>query len=677
MSTKSSKIKNIVTVNAYDKKYYVLKNREFTPLNKLTYNSANLVASYINSHDLITASLEVSRSVPQEDIADVIEIKAYEELGLDQAEEYIIRYTERAGEGDVRTFDLFVVEPEILESTFSEVVHETKYIDLLIPAPLLYRSLYDKELLASEGVHCFIYFGENDTFVTFYRNGQYLYSKSIEYSLEQIYDKYCELVGERVNEEQFFNILETEGLKTIHADYQQNLMKLFGDIFIQINDIVIYAKRAYDLTKIDQMFIGSVKGPIAGLDEYSENYLGLQSSELIFDFGLESSEWYTDQLQSMLAVSAVGYLENVDSVVNLTIFERAPAFHKRASGQFIIATLLAIMAGISYPIYFLVGSYMNDATNMVLTQNESKLNRETTKYKGILSAKKREIKRLDGKIANLSKIYHVKERTLTAIYNKKVNYQLRSDFIAGLSNLFHHYNIYLARINSIDKKFNFAIYSQDEKNITELVKYISLHYMDKIKSINIEMISTMAYTADKYAKEKNIDTKKLEEINDKIAGLSKKLTEEKTKMTMMEKMKEDTLLMEQLDSEKTLAERISTEQGDRIVTPEKSETGQIKKTSESNVKSAKLLIDELWKQKRESLTSQLAKQKKEIKKLKLSIEKKKSELSKAMESIKIDKEDKTLIEMATVGTNAHSLDNGRDINEDKKYFTGILKVELR
>jgi hypothetical protein len=73
----------------------------------------------------------------------------------------------------------------------------------------------------------------------------------------------------------------------------------------------------------------------------------------------------------------------------------------------------------------------------------------------------------------------------------------------------------------------------------------------------------------------------------------------------------------------------------------------------------------------------LVKQKRRIKELKLAIAEKKNELTKALESIKVDQEEKTLIAMATVGTNAHSLDNGRDIDAQKKYFTGILKVELK
>jgi hypothetical protein len=320
---------------------------------------------------------------------------------------------------------------------------------------------------------------------------------------------------------------------------------------------------------------------------------------------------------------------------------------------------------------------MNDATNMVLADNESKLKAEANKYKSILGTKKKEIKKLNSKIANLSKVYHSKEKTLTGIYDKKVHYNLRSDFIANFTDLFQKYDIHVGRIESNDKQFGFAIYASNEKDITELVQNISTKHMDRIKSINVEMISTMAYTAEKYAKEKKIDVKGLEKINNEISVLSEKLKETVTKMSMMEKMKENSLLFEKLDSEKSLAERISTEQGDRMITPEKSNTSQIKETSEHNVKSAKMLIDDLWKQKKESLGSLLLEQKKEIEKLKLSIEEKKSDLDKALESIKIKGEDKTLIAMATVGTNAHSLDNGRDISDEKKYFMSILKVELR
>jgi len=256
-NSSKSVVKNIVTLNAYTDKKYIYKGDTYQPLNKLSYNTSNFITSYIGNKDLITTSVSISRSIPNEDIADILDIKAYEELGLDQATNYVISSTEVETSGEEREFHIFVSEPEVLDELFLPIKQQTKFIDLVLPAPLLYKALYRKEILQDNGTHCFIYFTRHDAFVTFYRNGEFLYSKSIDFSLELIYDKYCELVGEKVDEKEFFTILESEGLKTAKSEYQQNFMKIFSEVFITINDIIIYAKRAFQLETIDHMFIGS------------------------------------------------------------------------------------------------------------------------------------------------------------------------------------------------------------------------------------------------------------------------------------------------------------------------------------------------------------------------------------------------------------------------------------
>ena len=89
-----SSVKTIMTVNAYTDKYYVFKNDTFQPLNKLSYNTSNYMTSYLSNKDMINTTVHLSRSIPEEDIADILDIKAYEELGLDQASDYIISSTE-------------------------------------------------------------------------------------------------------------------------------------------------------------------------------------------------------------------------------------------------------------------------------------------------------------------------------------------------------------------------------------------------------------------------------------------------------------------------------------------------------------------------------------------------------------------------------------------------------
>ncbi|MFT7879828.1 MAG: hypothetical protein ABXS91_05470 [Sulfurimonas sp.] len=437
---------------------------------------------------MITTTVYISRSIPEEDIPDIIDIKAYEELGLDQAKDYLISYTETKESGEEREFHIFAVEPETLDSDFLPIKEETKYVDLLTPAPLLYKALYKKEILDDNGTQCFVYFTKFDAFVTLYHNGEFLYAKSIDFSLETIYDKYCELIGEQVEEKEFYNVLEQEGLKTTREGYQENLMKIFGEVFITINDIIIYAKRAFELERIDQMFIGTAKGPVIGLDDYSQNYLGLQSSEFNFNYHIECEEWYTDQLQYLMLLNAFDYLEDELSIVNLTRYPRPPSFVNRASGQFIISTFAAVSVGLAYPLVYLVGSYINDASSYALKLQNDKVSKEAQKYKKVLGEKKAIITELDNKIAKLSANYQAKTKTLTSIYDKKVNYRLKSGIFHTMAEELHKYGVHVEQMKSDNDTIWLSLVSSEDRKLTELIKYISDNHFQEIDQIDIELI---------------------------------------------------------------------------------------------------------------------------------------------------------------------------------------------
>jgi len=491
-NSSESTVKNVVTLNAYTDTGYAFKNDIFKPLDKLTYNTSNYITSYVNNKDIISTTVNVSRSIPEEDIPDILDIKAYEELGLDQANSYIISSVEVETEAEEREYHIFVAEPESLDELYLPIKEQTKYVDLIVPAPLLYKSLYTREILQDNNTHCFVYFTQNDAFVTIYENGQYLYSKSIEFSLEQIYDKYCESIGEKVDENEFFTILESEGLKTTNNDYQQNFMKIFAEVFITINDIIIYAKRAFNLDTIDQMFIGSERGPVIGLDDYSQNYLGLHSSDFNFNYNVTSEEWYTDQLQYLMLLSSLDYMEDDSSLVNLTMYPRPPSFVNRASGQFIISTFAAVSLSLAYPLVYLVGSYVNDAKIYALTLENNKLTAESNKYKKILSEKKAQIKVLDDKIKVLSDTYNGKAKTLSSIYDKKVNYRLKSETFHTIASELDKFEVNVDMIKSDVDTLWLSMVSTDDRKFTEVIKYISDTHFDEINEIDIKRIQKEA-----------------------------------------------------------------------------------------------------------------------------------------------------------------------------------------
>jgi len=488
-STEEKSFQSIVTIDSYNHRFYLYRNDALRSVEKIQFKRQNYYTTFVANKDLIISPLDISRNIPDEDIAGALEDKAYDELGLDPATEYLFQYREIEGTGEGRKFQVFVLDRSLYDSLFAEVREEIKYIDLVVPAPLLYQPLYDNTILERKKVHCFLYFTHYDTTLTFYRDGEYLYSKSIQYTLKNLYDRYCEIAGKTVDEKQFFRIFQKEGVKTTHLEFQQNLTKLFNEVFITINDIVIYTKRAYNVDVIDHMYIGSELGPISGVEEYAQNYLGLYSSSMIFDFKIKSDEWYVDQYHPMMVRITERYLEDAEGMINFSQNPRPPAFHKRASGQFILSLVAAILLASAYPLYFLVSSYLIDLKNYQLTKEEHQLAAEVRKYRSILGRKKAKIKELDERIAQLQKSYNAKEKTLLSVYDKKVNYRLKSDQLAAFAAELSRFGLHSDEMTSNEDRYAISMLSDTDQNITALIKDLTEKYANDIARIDIERIT--------------------------------------------------------------------------------------------------------------------------------------------------------------------------------------------
>ena len=481
------KYKKIITVNPYIDEAYEYKKQTLKSIDKLEFSN-NFVISYVTNRDMIIASFDLGYEVDIDELDDLIYMKAYDELGLDPEKEYNIHHQKADADEQSNVYNLFVTEPEIIDRNLERTLEKTNYIDLLLPAPLLFQTLYTNQTIESIESHCFIYFTMQDAFVTIYKDGKFLYSKSLEYSLEQIYEKYCALTGDRVDKKEFFETLESEGLKATSTTYQQNLTKLFSEIFLQINDIIIYTKRAYNIETISKLFLGSIHSPIIGLGDYGYNYLGIPTFNLDFKFEMKNDEWYVDQFQYMMVQSGLDYLENPAKIVNLSTTPRPPVFSKRASGQFIIATLLSSLAALAWPISYLLISYTNDATNLILTSKNDDLKKIDDKYKKILGDKQKDIQSKKKELKTLTNIFDGKAKTLIAIYNKKVDYRLKSKFLFDFATDLTGHEVKVERISSYEDKYTLHMVSYDEKKLTKYIKFISKKYFDEISKIDIHRI---------------------------------------------------------------------------------------------------------------------------------------------------------------------------------------------
>ncbi|MCD8544741.1 MAG: hypothetical protein LRY52_07770 [Sulfurospirillum cavolei] len=114
---------------------------------------------------MISATIDISRNIPDSDLKDAIEIKVYDELALDTSVEYTITYSETDSKDTKnRSFNVFIVDAALIDAKLSPIKEKTRYIDYVTPAPFLIKALYSKNLLEPDGTHCFVLFSKKRRF---------------------------------------------------------------------------------------------------------------------------------------------------------------------------------------------------------------------------------------------------------------------------------------------------------------------------------------------------------------------------------------------------------------------------------------------------------------------------------------------------------------------------------
>ena len=473
---------SVLSVNPYKETYYEGVSNFITPTSSPEYSKDQLVVSYLHTKDFITAQIEISKNIPEEDLYDALTNKAYDELALDQAVEYKIQYIETFDnlDEDNRHFHVFIVDPLDLTNTFSNIAEKVKYIDFITPVPLLLKGLYTKEIIDTSGVHCFIYLQENDAFLTVYSEREFLYTKSIKFSFIDIHERFCELYGERIDYDDFLNFFTSENLRESQSDYKSYIIKLYKELFANINDILTYIKRAFEIEKIDHVYIGAQIQTVTQLDEMLEAELHIKTSAFNFDYGFENKETYIDQLHALLYLNANLPIDERYNC-NFTTYKRPPRFIHRDSGRLIIITIAAFALAFAYPITYWVLTYAQELQKNLL-ENEyksvhnTKVTREAT-IKNRIADKEKSQKLL----AKEKNEYAEKKHTLIQIHEVKVNYPMKAVLLATINAELVKYGVKSTHSDYQESKkhgkvLTINLVSTKDRQITKLLEYLTKKY---------------------------------------------------------------------------------------------------------------------------------------------------------------------------------------------------------
>ncbi len=470
---------SIITIDPSSLKSYSFQNNEIK-LNKLSgFKKENFYISTISSKNLITDSIEISRNIPDEDLDSAIDIQVYDELNFDPAVEYTVFYKEFFGfeNSSLRKFNVFAIETLKIKEEFAEVVKKVKYIDYIIPESLLLKSLYNKNLLEKDSVDCFLYFKEKDAFLAIYADGEYIYSKSISFSIERMHEKFCEITGESIQYEDFINFILTGRSLNISEENQRLIIKLYKEMFVYINDVIFYAKRAYLIENINRIYINSSIGLFKNIDRYIRTYIDIEPHELNFVIAKNAKEVKSEQLHNFMILTALDYIDEPDESLNFSIFKRPPPFRQRPSGKIAIIFLLSLLVSLAYPAYQFGYAYFIKLQLLQLNKKEHKLFLEATNIKNQLIALGKKQELVQNKLNRESKKLNFREKLLNQIYNKKVHYPMK---VKIMVNIFKQINKYHSKIYDLDISNNkkdmtlvLSVFSRKDKNITELIKALT------------------------------------------------------------------------------------------------------------------------------------------------------------------------------------------------------------
>ena len=479
MSKKSTQaFSSVLSINPYTGEFFKSISNFLSKEKKAHYAKDQYAISFLNTKDFIHTQLGLSKNIPDEDVYDAIYNKAYDELALDQAVEYHIQIVESFKNLDEenRYFHVFIVDPNDIEDIFQDVIEQVKYIDVIIPAPLLLKTLYSKEIIESNGADCFIYLQENDAFLTLYYEQEFLYTKSLKFSIADMHERFCEIHGERMEYEEFKNFISSVNLKFSEAPEKESLIKLYKELFATVNDVLTYAKRAFELDKIETIYIGSAVALESKLDEMLESEVAIKSRVFEFDYGFESKDGYIDQIHPLMHLYTT-LAESEKYVANFTIFPRPPKFFQRESGRIIAVTAASLILAFIYPVTYWSLAYAQSLQLEILKDKYNEIHAQRVTREATIKNKRTELKKVTALLKEEQEKFTSKKMTLKKIKHVKNDYIMKAKELTKLTKDLNKYNVKVENLSygeeNASRTFSFDLVASKSTNITKLLKHVT------------------------------------------------------------------------------------------------------------------------------------------------------------------------------------------------------------
>jgi len=285
-----------------DSKLYLVKDSTIQPIS-FKEAKKHLVGARVPLKEIIALNFKLPLNLTTHQLTFQIELKMYNEGGLNPKEEYVIDFISYPLE-EFYLIEAFAIPKKRLIALFGEYAKKIGFIDIIYPRFITYTTL------SREDTSLIFYLSTQEAFFTFYQKGNYLGHRSVD-SLEKL----AKEVGVEV--EKLKTLLSDKGLKSQnYSPTEQPILNSLQQLFFKNVQKVLHTlnlkRGVFKLEKIDSLLIDFEGKRIPGL------------VELFLSFGVEGELRYEVLKQPPLLLDA-NYIQqssNLPQTLNFSIFER-------------------------------------------------------------------------------------------------------------------------------------------------------------------------------------------------------------------------------------------------------------------------------------------------------------------------------------------------------------------
>jgi len=465
-------INKVIGIKDNDR-YILYADKKLIRIYRGNLKSTPLICSYIPIENAIFYNFTVEKSLIEKvDLDGFIETKVYEEAGLLDTEQYIIKYKiiNKLIDEDKVLIQCVIVPVSFVENAYEYIIKETGYIDYLSFPAFAYKSLYEEKII-KKGNDLFVVFLFDKIFLTFYSEGELVSIVTISGGLNKVYeslqslkiadfdiDLFKKLITKKGVDSSKYSTSEIPVLHKIENELK-NRIKLIEE---QITDII----ENFRIDGIDRIFITSEYGKIPAIQNLFES-----NKVLGFEF---YEEYNLDRLPVdpflFLAMLETHYAYKFgDFTYNYSLHLRPPTFFYRPSGQLVAIFLLLVLLSSIYPGYLYIKGLLYNSKSKNIETELQKINSQKIKYSSNIKNLKHKIGLLQKDINNYLKDIKDKQNIIESIYEFKFSYLPKSQELTDITYFMNKNNIFLKNLEFKDHMYTLYVYSKDDKNFGKFI----------------------------------------------------------------------------------------------------------------------------------------------------------------------------------------------------------------